>query len=210
MNLNELIDYFKQFKGETSLQRIEREKQFIGKEIEVIGCISSIDTNTIWLGEIEPEGNYGRIVSQISYDGNKFTKQLLTFSNGDDVKIKAILRLANFDDEFHFTLISIEKLDTTRQSRKEAKEKAEKKSCFIATVCYESYDAPEVLILRRYRDEKLLRMLSGRIFVKLYYLVSPHLAALIAKSNLLKKGVKKYILEPIVAMIQQQNNNGKK
>lgn len=45
--------------------------------------------------------------------------------------------------------------------------------CYIATAVYGSYDCPEVWTLRRFRDEKLLKSLLGRTFVKMYYIVSP-------------------------------------
>lgn len=45
--------------------------------------------------------------------------------------------------------------------------------CYIATCVYGSYDCPEVWILRRFRDYKLLSSRFGRIFVKAYYTISP-------------------------------------
>ena len=78
--------------------------------------------------------------------------------------------------------------------------------CFVATACYGDYDAPEVLVLRRYRDDKLLKTLYGKAFVKFYYAVSPFFAALISKSETLKKSVRQYFLEPIISKLQRQNN----
>lgn len=78
------------------------------------------------------------------------------------------------------------------------------KGCFIATTCYESFDAPQVLLLRRYRDETLLKTLVGRTFVTLYYSISPHLANLISKSRTLKKIVKNLFLEPIIFYLNKQ------
>ncbi len=47
--------------------------------------------------------------------------------------------------------------------------------CFIATMAYGSYDHPQVQVLRRYRDEVLLRSWFGRRFVHIYYTISPTL-----------------------------------
>ena len=47
--------------------------------------------------------------------------------------------------------------------------------CYIATCVYGSYDAPEVLTLRRFRDEVLQENVLGRAFIRCYYAVSPHL-----------------------------------
>jgi RNA polymerase subunit RPABC4/transcription elongation factor Spt4 len=82
-----------------------------------------------------------------------------------------------------------------------------KSGCFIATACYGDYNAPEVLILRQYRDDKLLKSFFGKYFVKLYYLISPYIASLIAKSERLKKSVRHYFLAPIVSKLMQKSNN---
>lgn len=45
--------------------------------------------------------------------------------------------------------------------------------CYIATAVYGSYDCPEVWTLRRFRDFSLAESWYGRMFIKLYYAVSP-------------------------------------
>lgn len=45
--------------------------------------------------------------------------------------------------------------------------------CFIATSVYGSYDCPEVWVLRRYRDYSLSKKAVGRLFIKVYYALSP-------------------------------------
>ena len=58
-----------------------------------------------------------------------------------------------------------------------------KKGCYIATAVYGSYDCPQVWTLRRYRDFSLRRSAPGRLFVKLYYAVSPTLVKLFGKQK---------------------------
>lgn len=45
--------------------------------------------------------------------------------------------------------------------------------CYIATMTYGDYDHPSVIVLRQFRDEKLLTNYVGRVFVSFYYWVSP-------------------------------------
>lgn len=82
-----------------------------------------------------------------------------------------------------------------------------KSGCFIATACYGDYDAPEVLILRRYRDEYLLTNWLGSLFVRFYYAVSPSIARCLEKSDMVKSFIRNYFLRPIVRQIQCKYSN---
>lgn len=58
--------------------------------------------------------------------------------------------------------------------------------CYIATAVYGSYDCPEVWVLRRYRDYKLMNSFGGRFFVKGYYAISPTLVRLFSDKTWFK------------------------
>jgi hypothetical protein len=47
--------------------------------------------------------------------------------------------------------------------------------CYIATAVYGSYDCPQVWTLRRYRDCTLAESWFGRVFIHVYYAISPSL-----------------------------------
>ncbi len=51
-----------------------------------------------------------------------------------------------------------------------------KEGCYIATAVYGSYDAPQVMTLRRFRDETLRKTVLGRWFIRVYYRLSPPIA----------------------------------
>ncbi len=45
--------------------------------------------------------------------------------------------------------------------------------CYVATAIYGSYDCPQVWTLRRYRDYTLAKTWYGRMFIYIYYAISP-------------------------------------
>lgn len=58
--------------------------------------------------------------------------------------------------------------------------------CYVATAVYGSYDCPEVWTLRRFRDNVLAKKLSGRIFIYLYYAISPTIVKWFGKTEWFK------------------------
>lgn len=65
--------------------------------------------------------------------------------------------------------------------------------CYIATCVYGSYEAPEVRLLRRYRDEFLKPKAAGRLFIRIYYAVSPWLVRRFGGNRLFRKFWKTYL-----------------
>ena len=62
-----------------------------------------------------------------------------------------------------------------------------KKGCYVATAIYGSYDCPEVWTLRRYRDYTLAKSCLGRLFIFLYYSISPTLVRWFGETQWFKK-----------------------
>ena len=56
--------------------------------------------------------------------------------------------------------------------------------CYIATAVYGSYDCPEVWTLRRLRDEVLANCFLGRLFIKIYYTISPYAVKIFGKNKM--------------------------
>jgi hypothetical protein len=72
--------------------------------------------------------------------------------------------------------------------------------CFIATAAYGSPSAPEVQVLRGFRDRVLLKSAPGRAFVAWYYRVSPGVAQFIGERAALRAAVR-WALAPLVLAI---------
>lgn len=64
---------------------------------------------------------------------------------------------------------------------------ASKGPCYVATAVYGSYDCPQVWTLRRYRDEVLGSTWYGRLFIKLYYAISPTLVKWFGRTKWFQK-----------------------
>jgi hypothetical protein len=78
----------------------------------------------------------------------------------------------------------------------------EKGGCFIATAVYGSYDAPEVGVLRHFRDAVLATNLLGRRLVRGYCCVSPPIARLLGRHCGLCRFVRAALMQPIVRIIR--------
>lgn len=77
-----------------------------------------------------------------------------------------------------------------------------KKGCFIATAVYGDYDAPEVLVLRAFRDKSLMKNSIGRLLVAIYYAISPSLAKIVNQNKQLHN-ISHYLLDKIVEKLNR-------
>jgi DNA-directed RNA polymerase subunit RPC12/RpoP len=75
--------------------------------------------------------------------------------------------------------------------------------CYIATAVYNDYDAPEVIILRSFRDNILDKHYLGRLFIRCYYTISPPLAIRLKNSKYINRGMK-VILDRFVEKLKSR------
>ncbi len=78
-------------------------------------------------------------------------------------------------------------------------------NCYIATAVYGSYEAQEVIVLRRFRDEILSKSLLGRIFINIYYTLSPPFANWLKNAERTNK-VTKLMLDKWVNSLNRRFN----
>ncbi len=62
--------------------------------------------------------------------------------------------------------------------------------CFVATAVYGSRTCREVVILRRFRDERLVRSRVGRRLIAWYYRFGPRMAASLRKRPAISRAAK--------------------
>lgn len=78
----------------------------------------------------------------------------------------------------------------------------DKKGCYVATMVYKDYNAKEVIILRKYRDNKLSKSILGRMFIEIYYTFSPSFVR-IFENNKGVNSVIKNILDRLIEKLQR-------
>lgn len=78
-----------------------------------------------------------------------------------------------------------------------------KEGCYIATMAYGDYDHPQVMILRRFRDENLRPYILGRGFIRAYYFISPKLVRFLKDKESINRAIR-YLLDKFVKTISNK------
>ena len=73
--------------------------------------------------------------------------------------------------------------------------------CYIATMAYGAYNHPQVMILRKYRDEILSNSLIGRALIKFYYATSPRLVRVLKNQKRINETIRN-LLDKIVKHVK--------
>lgn len=77
-------------------------------------------------------------------------------------------------------------------------------NCFIATACYGSPLAPEVTLLRQFRDEWLRDFPAGRAFIRAYYVLSPPIAEHLSRHAAARAVVRNAVIAPVVELVRAE------
>ena len=95
--------------------------------------------------------------------------------------------------------------DRDNQQRTKAAESKKSEGCYIATMVYESYDHPNVILLREFRDKKLNTNYLGKIFIRGYYRYSPKYVQFV-KDKRLMRSFSGRIVKGIVKILKTWHN----
>jgi tetratricopeptide (TPR) repeat protein len=74
--------------------------------------------------------------------------------------------------------------------------------CYIATAVYGDFEHDNVRLFRGFRDKVLLKSSFGRLFVKVYYALSPFLAKRLNPESKTSKVIRCYILDKLARIIK--------
>ncbi len=79
--------------------------------------------------------------------------------------------------------------------------------CYIATMVYGSYEHPQVMVLRQFRDTVLKTSLLGRTFISVYYSVSPKLVRVLDGHEKINLFIRKRLDKMVYHIHQKYNIN---
>ncbi len=165
-------------------------------DINIITCVKCLDTESHFL---EPCKNCESNQILISNSGDFNNKAYCSNCKTIYHKLRWICKKCGCDNPLFGAKIShwVE-IETLKGPQSNSNQ------CFIATACYEDCNSPEVIVLRKYRDEILSNTESGRKFIYIYYIISPKVAGIIRKSKFLRNMIKHFILNPIISRIENR------
>ncbi|MCH5171063.1 MAG: hypothetical protein J1F24_07235 [Oscillospiraceae bacterium] len=138
----------------------ERFKQ-VSLAITCFTGISELDVN---------DDNYVDEQVKMIIDSNYYLGLIYATEQGYKNKEKAI-EMLNKAKELGYDITDVQINSLTENIENEISKK--NGGCYVATCVYGSYDCPQVWTLRRFRDNVLSNNIFGKMFIKLYYTVSP-------------------------------------
>ncbi|HVM89766.1 MAG TPA: CFI-box-CTERM domain-containing protein [Puia sp.] len=212
MNLNDLLPYFELYQnlktsGEDTIlneKLQQKEEAYINKEISVTGIVSEIDRakNELIITYRADDGSSGNLNGLISSHFFIFSssENLPVLISEFNIQKEDFVRVSGKITSLHRQSVMRLQLSSVSVLKKNVGivKRTAKKGCFIATAVYGSCEAEEVIKFYRLRDEVLYQSFFGRLFVCIYYIVSPTLAKWIDDKPAIKSFIRKYILDRIL------------
>ena len=119
----------------------------------------------------------------------------------EDKYARRAIQYASPAKKAEYEAISIQKQREAHAKLEEIDKRGKSGGCYIATAVYGSYQAPEVLTLRKFRDEVLATSIIGRAFIKTYYFLSPPIANWLKDARVFNGLVRK-VLDKFVAKLR--------
>lgn len=140
--------------------------------------------------------------SKAVYDAAKFLNELTVNINKIDAETKArfsknlqVINKMKSDIDAVETKIQ-RQTNTTSYSSRQSSSSSQSSSdgaCYVATMAYGDYDHPQVMELRKFRDDILKQSSLGRKFIAFYYRNSPKLVEKLKDHNRINKAIRKML-----------------
>lgn len=122
--------------------------------------------------------------------GKKFILEYIDFN--DKNQSLCLYSPNEYSDKAELFLNTYYKSELPEAAKKSVSESSNS-SCYIATACYKDIYAKEVIFFRKYRDIVLDKYFFGRLFISIYYIISPKFYKSVFNSKSTSKSIKKLL-----------------
>lgn len=122
----------------------------------------------------------------------------------DTKDIEQCIIMYSSDEQKHKTILFLNTYYKSKLNNEAKKPINDSSTCFIATACYRDIFSEEVIFFRWYRDNMLSNTLGGRLFIKIYYKISPYLYRFLF-DNRFYSNIIKSVLDKIYILLSKNN-----
>ena len=164
--------------SERKISNIEYSDEFGSEYIQAF-CHKRQENRTFKISRILSIDNI--IGTSVNTCSTQKTEKSVYVGNTSSVELKSTIKSSSYASNSKVSSLSTSAYKSTSSTSKNnclPQSKKSSEGCYIATMVYGDYNHPQVLVLRRYRDEVLLKSIIGKLFVNFYYYVSPKLVTL--------------------------------
>jgi len=142
----------------------------------------------------------------LQYDRTKLFTLPITISSALEVinlmsGMDMVYELRNRFNQNKTTISNIQSQLNQVTNRQSSSSSSSSGGCYIATMAYGSYEHPQVIELRKFRDNTLSKTAFGRGFIRIYYKYSPKLVELLKDKNLVNQSIKS-VLNTLIRIIK--------
>ena len=181
--IENLLIRAKQFEDENQTQRAI---EYYNKILDIdashqIAKEKIIELDTFYIGSVRvSKSSIDKIddmmANNLKLDAIKYIREISGLGLADAKTWVENYRTYNLHQKQQFTSQNSQQPHNTTSS-----------GCYVATCVYGSYDCPQVWTLRRYRDDILGATWYGRLFIHVYYAISPTLVKWFGKTAWFKR-----------------------
>jgi hypothetical protein len=214
--MNDLLSYFELYRnlkeaGKDTVMNdelLEKEKEFVGKDITVSGVVSEIDFQKreiiiTYKDNTTENSPLKRLISNhffifASSENLETLVRQFTVEKDDLIQLTGVITSLHRQSVLRISLSSLSLIE----KKHGLTGSGDKRGCFIATAAYGSADAAQVQQFYQFRDQVLAKTFTGRLFIRFYYFVSPALAKWIDNKQTIKFFIRTYILDKILHRFQ--------
>ena len=169
------------------------------KLINIKNALGSTDNLYLEISSAIASNAQGMIVTVVNQAQNDFlrNKNIHEFKNIINEAYNGITAISSLDMLPNLRAQFLKNREVITGFKNQVNTATTGSGCYIATMAYGNYDHPQVMVLRKFRDEVLTKSQFGTWFIKKYYHYSPKMVEKMKNkkvlNTLIRKGLNQFI-----------------